>query len=206
LYLALLRQEENRVNEAIGGLEQSEALNDNRAVYRSRQLLDEDAAVRGANLAGIYQDAGMEEVSVSEATRAVNADYGNYSAHWFLANSYNQLRDPNQVNLRYETPWETEYLLANLLSPVSAGTLSQAVSQQEYGKLFERDGSGVASSTEYLSRGAWTQSASEYGTYGDSSYAVDTLYRFDPGQRPNNDTSQLTAAAEVKEAVTAHDT
>ena len=131
LYLALLRQEENRVNEAIGGLEESEALNDNRAVYRSRLLLDQDAAVRGANLAGIYQDAGMEEVSVAEATRAVNADYGNYSAHWFLANSYNQLRDPNQVNLRYETPWETEYLLANLLSPVSASTLSQAVSQQD---------------------------------------------------------------------------
>ncbi|MGA2177695.1 MAG: FecR domain-containing protein [Verrucomicrobiota bacterium] len=206
LYLALLRQQENRVNEAIKGLEQAQDLNDNRAVYRSRLLLDQDAAVRGANLAGIYQDAGLEEVSVREAARAVNADYGNYSAHWFLANSYNQLRDPNQVNLRYETPWETEYLLANLLSPVAAGTLSQSVSQQEYGKLFEHDGLGVASSTEYLSRGAWTQSASQYGTFGDSGYSLDTFYRYDRGQRTNNDTSQWTVSAEAKEAVTARDT
>src|SRR5208337_2897963 len=121
-------------------------------------------------------------------------------------NSYNQLRDPNQVNLRYETPWETEYLLANLLSPVAAGTLSQSVSQQEYGKLFEHDGLGVASSTEYLSRGAWTQSASQYGTFGDSGYSLDTFYRYDRGQRTNNDTSQWTVSAEAKEAVTAHDT
>ena len=122
LYSALMLQAENRINEAIGDLEQSEALNDNRSVYRSRMLLDQDAAVRGANLAGIYSDAGMDNVSVREATRAVNYDYANYSAHLFLANAYNQLRDPQQINLRYQTPWLSEFLLANLLSPVGAGT------------------------------------------------------------------------------------
>jgi outer membrane receptor protein involved in Fe transport len=206
LYLALLRQQESRINEAVRALEESEALNDNRAVYRSRLLLDQDAAVRGANLASIYQDAGMEDFSVTEATRAVNADYGNYSAHLFLADSYNQLRDPNQVNLRYETPWETEYLLANLLSPVAANTLSQPVSQQEYGRFFAQSGVGMASSTEYLSRGAWLQSASQYGTFSDFGYAVDTLYRYDPGQQINNDTSQWTTSGEAKLALTPHDT
>ena len=34
--------------------------------------------------------------------------------------SLNALRDPTRFNLRYETPWFGELLLANLLSPVGA--------------------------------------------------------------------------------------
>jgi Tfp pilus assembly protein PilF/outer membrane receptor protein involved in Fe transport len=205
LYSALLKQRENRINAAIRDLEHSELLNDNRTVYRSRLMLDQDAAVRGANLASIYRDAGMVDVSEREATRAVNFDYANYSAHLFLADSYNQLRDPNQINLRYETPWLSEFLLANLLAPVGAGTLSQTVSQQEYSKLFEHDRFGVASSTEYLSRGAWIQSGSQYGTYGNFGYAVDSLYRSDNGQQPNGDQDQLTLSLQLKEQLTSQD-
>jgi len=184
LYSALLHQQQNRINEAIRDLERSDELNDNRSLFRSQLLLDQDRAVRGANLAGIYRDAGMDDVSAREATRAVNYNYGNYSAHLFLANSYNQLRDPQQINLRYETPWLSEYLLANLMAPVGAGTLSQTVSQQEYSKLFERDRFGVALSTEYLSRGDWVQSGAQYGNVGNFGYAVDTFYRSENGQRP----------------------
>ena len=81
LYSALLNQEENRVNDAVTDLENSQELNQNRSVYRSRLLLDQDQAVRGANLASIYRDAGMSDVSMHEAGRAVNDDYANYSAH-----------------------------------------------------------------------------------------------------------------------------
>lgn len=205
LYLALLHQQQNQINEAIRELQNSEALNDNRAVYRSRLLLDEDEAVRGANLATIYQDAGMTQVAMREAVHAVNNDYANYSAHLFLANSYNQLRDPDQINLRYETPWYSEYLVANLLAPVGANTLSQNVSQQEYSKLFSHDGIGLASDTEYLSRGAWTESDSQYGTFGNVGYAVDSYYLSDPGQQPNNQQEQLTLSAEIKDQLTAQD-
>ena len=55
------------------------------------------------------------QVSLREAVRAVNTDYANYSAHLFLANSYDSLRDPNLINLRYETSWYSELLKANLL-------------------------------------------------------------------------------------------
>ena len=54
-------------------LEESIRLNDNRRLYRSEFLLDEDRAVRGANLARIYQNSGMKEVAVREATRAAAA-------------------------------------------------------------------------------------------------------------------------------------
>ena len=47
----------------------------------------------------------MSDVSVREAARAVDLDYANYSAHLFLANNYDALRDPKKANLRYETPW-----------------------------------------------------------------------------------------------------
>src|SRR5262249_2189496 len=157
-----LNQQYNRVNEGIRDLEHSQELNDNRSVYRSSLLLDQDRAVRSANLAAIYRDAGMFDVSVREASRAVTYDYANYSAHLFLANSYDQLRDPNLVNLRYETAIESEYLVANLLAPVGASAFSPLISQQEYSKLFERDRFGLISSTEYLSRGAWTESGAQY--------------------------------------------
>ncbi|MCL5743394.1 MAG: FecR domain-containing protein [Acidobacteria bacterium] len=143
LYSALLNQQGNHINDAVADLERSVELNTNRFVYRSQLLLDQDRAVRGANLANIYADAGLTDMSVREATRAVNSDYANASAHLFLANSYNALRDPRQVNVRYEAPWFSEFLLANLLAPVGAGTLSQTVSQGEYSKLFQRDGVGL---------------------------------------------------------------
>jgi len=205
LYSALLKQQQNRVNEAVRDLERSVELNDNRSLFRSRMLLDQDRAVRGANLASVYRDAGMDDVSVREASRAVNYDYGNYSAHLFLANSYNQLRDPQQINLRYETPWLSEYLIANLLAPVGAGTLSQTVSQQEYSKLFERDRFGVASSTEYLSRGDWLEAGSVFGNSGNLGYAVDTFYISANGQRPNNDQEQLTVSLQLKYDFTPQD-
>jgi tetratricopeptide (TPR) repeat protein len=205
LYSALLNQENNRINEAIRDLEKSEQLNNNRSVYRSQLLLDQDQAVRSANLAGMYRDAGMSEVAEREAARAVNYDYGNYSAHLFLANSYYQLSDPNLVNLRYETATENEFLLANLLAPVSAGTLSPAISQQEYSKLFEQNRVGVVSSTEYLSRGAWAQGGAQYGTFDNFSYSFEGLYRSDPGQRPNEEITQQSISLNVKARITPQD-
>jgi len=205
LYEALLLQEENRINEAITSLEHSQELNDNRRVYRSRLLLDQDQAVRGANLANIYRDAGLTDWSVREAGKAVNADYANYSAHLFLANSYNELRDPRGVNLRYETPWLSEYLIANLLAPAGAGLLSQAVSQQEYSKLFERDRLGFASATEYLSRGAWSQSAVQFGTLGRTAYALEGGYLTDPGQRRGQNVEDWTYSLQLRQQVGASD-
>ncbi len=206
LYSALLKQRENRVNEAIRDLERSQDLSDNRSVFRSRLLLDQDQAVGSANLASIYLDAGLAEVGMREALRAVAYDYASYSAHLFLANSYDAARDPRQVNLRYETPWLNEYLLANLLAPVGAGVLSPQISQNEYSRLFERNRVGVSSTTEYLSRGDWFEGTSLFGTMNTFSYAVDATCRIENGERPNADLEQLTLSARVKQQITPRDT
>jgi tetratricopeptide (TPR) repeat protein len=207
LYAALLKQQQNRVNEAIEDLERAQELNQSgtRGVVRSRLLLDQDRAVAGANLAGIYLDAGMTDVSLREAVAAVNADYTSYRSHLFLANSYNALRDPLQINLRYETPWLSEYLVSTLLAPVGAGVLSPYVSEQEYSRLFEADHAGVASSTEYRSNGDWEQSGVQYGTFGNTSYAVDALYRSLNGYRINHEVEQLTLNARVHQQITPAD-
>jgi tetratricopeptide (TPR) repeat protein len=205
LYLALLDQQVNRVNEAVNDLETSKELNGNRSVFRSRFLLDQDQAVRGANLATIYRDEGMFDRSVQEASRAVMDDYGNYSAHLFLANSYDSLRDPKLINLRYETPWFSELLVADLLAPPDGSMLSQTVSQQEYSKLFASDGLGVFSRTEYSSHGDWLENGSQYGTFGGTAYALDGYYRSERGFRPNNDLDQLELALRFKQQLTDKD-
>ncbi|MSU59586.1 MAG: hypothetical protein EXS35_15705 [Pedosphaera sp.] len=205
LYSALLAEQQNRVNDAIGDLEKSKALNDNRSIYRSRLLLDQDRAVRGANLAAIYRDAGMFDVSVQEASRAVNADYANFSSHLFLSSSFDALRDPKSINLRYETPWFSELLVANLLAPVGGGNLSQNVSQQEYARLFEGRHHGIFSATEYSSQGDWRQSGSQYGTFEHTAYSLDAFYQTLNGDRPNNDVEQLNLTARLKQDVTDKD-
>lgn len=198
LYSAIQRKQENRYNEAVSDLEKSIELNENRSVFRSQFLLDQDRAIRGANLAAIYENNGMVEQSVREAVRAVGSDYASAPAHLFLANSYNALRDPSRILLRYETAWFNELLLSNLLAPVGGGPLSQFVSEQEYSKMFEKDGLGISSITEYFSHGAVRQTGSQFGTFGNISYALDAEYHYDNGWRPNNELSRLETYATFK--------
>ncbi len=205
LYSALLNQQGNRINTAVRELEHSQTLNENRRLYRSRLLIEQDRAVRGVNLARVYEEAGMSDLGAREAGRAVTADYANPSAHLFLANSYAALSDPNTANLRYETATLSELLVSQLLSPVGVGSLSRYVSQQEYSRLLERDGFGLTSYTEYLSRGDWVQAGSQYGRFGGFGYSVDAGYRSFNGQRPNNDLTDLSLYGTVKQEITPQD-
>jgi Tfp pilus assembly protein PilF len=205
LYSALNNEQHNRINEAIGDLEKSQELNEDRSVYRSGLLLDQDRAVRSANLARIYAEAGMEDVALREASRAVASDYGNYSAHLFLADSYEQLRQSSPFDLRFETPAFSEYLIASLLGPADGRILAQPVTQQEYTRLFERDTFGFSSSTEYLSRGAWSQYAAQYGTVKNFSYALETDYQSDPGQTPNSSVETKQLSLKLKQMLTPRD-
>ena len=205
LYSALVLRQQLRYNEAVDDLEKSPALNDNRRVYRSQMLLDQVRAVRSASLATIYQDAGMDEVSVREAARAVDYDYANYSAHLFLSDSFNALRDPTDFNLRYDTPWLNELLLANILAPPGAGTLSRSVTQHEYSKLFEGDRFGLSTDTEYGSDGQFKEIVSQFASHGGTSYSFDLDYRHYDGVRPNNDLSRIEWFSQIKQQLTPKD-
>ena len=205
LYRALLERGRNRINPAVTDFERSLELNDNRGLYRSRLMLDQDRAVRSSSLAGVYQSAGLVDASVREAARAVSDDYANASAHLFLAESFDALRDPTRFNLRNETVWFNERLLASLLGPAGSVPLSQQLSQQEYSRLFEHDRLGFASATEYRSDGQWREQASQFGTLGKFSYALDLDYQHNNGVRPNNELDRLEWYSTVKFQLTPDD-
>ena len=84
-YDAIEKQSANRPVEALHDLQRAIELNDNRAVYRSRLLLDEDLAARSASLGRIYDDLGFRQLALAEGSKSVNTDPANASAHRFPA-------------------------------------------------------------------------------------------------------------------------
>ena len=69
LYDAIRLQSINRPVDAMLSMEKSIELNDNRAVYRSSQLLDSDRATRQANLAQIYDGSRIRAIGPEPGLR-----------------------------------------------------------------------------------------------------------------------------------------
>lgn len=203
---ALIRQQQRDPNRAIRDLERSYDLNDGRAVFRSKLGLDQDRAMRGANLAQLYEDVGLFETAEAVASRAVTEDYSNFAAHQFLARSLAAREDPFRYDLRLETPRQNEQLLASLLAPAGAGGVSVLFAQQERLRYLVPPVAAVASETTYLGRGAWSQSAAVYGTVDRLDYAVDASYLTDPGWRANQDVERNFAGFSARQGVTDADT
>lgn len=136
LYRSYLKLANFSPIEALWDLEDSIAKNDNRAVYRSSLLLDQDQGIRSAGLSQVFSALGFGEVARVEASRSLQHDYSNYSAHFLKAASH-QSNGPvfNQAAL-------TENLTASLLAPVGYNSLLLAAGGQaslnEYNSLFER--------------------------------------------------------------------
>ncbi len=111
-YDAIRKQTTNRPVEALHDLQKAIELNDNRAVYRSKLLLDSDEAARSASLARIYSDLGFQQRALVEGWQSVNTDPTNFSAHRFLADSY-------AVRPRHEIARVSELLQSQLLQPLN---------------------------------------------------------------------------------------
>jgi tetratricopeptide (TPR) repeat protein len=120
-YDAIRKQTLNRPVEALQDLQVSMKLNDNRAVYRSRLLLDEDQAVRGASLARIHDDLGFEQQALVESTKSLSLDPTNFSAHRFLSDAYVRLP-------QHQIAQVSELLQAQLLQPVNVNPVQPRLS------------------------------------------------------------------------------
>ncbi len=148
LYDAILKQTENRPVEALHDLQKSMALNDNRAVFRSRELLDQDQAARGASLGRIYNDLGFEYAGINAATDALALDPSSSSAHRFLADVYATMP-------RRDIAAASQLLQAQLLQNININPVQPTLSEtnlnivtqggpsrpgfNEYNALFERN-------------------------------------------------------------------
>jgi len=205
LYSALHLWQENRINEALRDLEKSSDLNDNQAAFRSQLLLDGDRSVRSANLAAIYEDAGLSEVSRHVAARSVAESYANFSGHLFLANSLQSEESATRFDLRLESARQSELLVANLLAPPGAGNLSQMLSQSEHLRFFGDKPIGVSSLSEYGSGGDWRQTATAFGSFDGFSYAFDASCQKLNGEQPNGESESRQFILTAKQRVTAND-
>lgn len=205
LYSALNLWQENRLNEAIRDLEASTDRNDNRAAFRSRLRLDQDRAVRSANLAALYADAGISDASRGAATRAINESYADFSGHLFRANSLAAEESASRFDLRNETARQSELLIANLLAPPGAGNLSQTLSQQEQLRFFDAKPVGASLLSEYTSNGDLRESGTAFGSVNGFSYALDAVYQNLNGEQPDGQLERREFALTMKQRITASD-
>jgi tetratricopeptide (TPR) repeat protein len=195
-YNAILKQSRNRPVEAWKDLQKSIELNDKRAVYRSRLMLDEDLAARSAGLARIYKDLGFQQLALVEGWNSVNVDPANYSAHRFLADSYATLP-------RHEIARVSELLQSQLLQPVNITPVQPQLAESsllitpgagpsdtsfnEFNPLFERNrlalqASGVAGGNSILG-----DELVQSGLHNRFSYSLGQFHYETDGFRNNND-------------------
>ncbi len=195
-YDAIRLQLANRPVEALRNLETSIELNDNRAVYRSRLLLDEDIAVRQTSLARIYDNLGFEQLGLNEATKSLSLDPSSYSAHRFLSDTYagmpqheiarasellqSQLLQPININ-----PVQPSQPLTDLSVVAGAGPAQAAFN--EFTPLFARNGLQVTASGVAGNNNTFGNEVAVSAIHDRLSYSVGQFYSTTDGFRSNND-------------------
>ncbi len=116
-YDAIRKQSENMPGEALQEIQQAIQHNQNRAVYRSQLLLDQDSAARSTNLAKIYRNLGFERLALTEGWKSLKTDPTNYSPHRFLAETY-------ASQPRHEIARVSELFQATMLQQVNRAPVS----------------------------------------------------------------------------------
>ncbi len=163
-YDAFRLQASNRSLPALEQLELARSKNDNRAVYRSRLMLDEDAAARSAARSQTSRSLGFDALTGIEGARSVLSAPGSFSAHRLLADAY--FDRPG-----FELARNSELLQAQLRSPVSSSPVPArlfeprlaasrvfgptTISQGEFSRLY--DASGVSAEVNLVGASQDTQ-------------------------------------------------
>jgi tetratricopeptide (TPR) repeat protein/opacity protein-like surface antigen len=206
-YDAIAKQTTNRQVEALHDLQKSIELNDNRAVYRSRLLLDSDLAARSASLGRIYSDLGFQQLALVEGWKSVNTDPTNFSAHRFLADSY-------AVLPRHEIARVSELLQSQLLQPINITPIQPrlavsnpflisaqgpgTLSFNEFNPLFNRNQLSLQASGLAGENSTYGGEGIISGIYNKASYSVGGSHFNTDGFRINDDQNDNIANAFVQ--------
>jgi hypothetical protein len=198
-YDSILLQSENRPVEALHAQKHAIELNDNRGVYRSRQLLDKDEASRNVALGRIYNDLNFEQQARYQATDALAQDPGNHSAHRLLADSYAGLtnldaaRKSELLQSKMTQPLNLDPLqpqLSNsnlgLLDGIGPGELSY----NEYNPLFTRNGLAFQLDASIAKENTWSNDAIIAGLHNQLAFSLGQFHTETDGFRPNADYDQ----------------
>jgi len=194
-YSAIEKQTTNRPVEALQDLEKAIELNDNRAVYRSKLLLDADLAARSASQARIYNDLGFQQRGLVEGWKSVNTDPADFSGHRFLADTYAALP-------RHEIARVSELLQSQLLQPLNitpiqprlgesnlfalSGAGPSDLSFNEFNPLFNRNRLTFQQSFIGGNHDTFSEEAVLSGIYNKASFSIGQYYYSTDGFRENN--------------------
>ncbi|MGH9891598.1 MAG: TonB-dependent receptor, partial [bacterium] len=195
-YGAIQKQTTNRPVEALHDLQKAIDLNDNRAVYRSKLLLDEDLAARGAALGRIYRELGFEQLGLVEGWKSLSTDPGDYTAHRLLSDSYSAL--PRHAIARV-----SELLQSQLLQPINVTPVQPQLAESdsfllgglgaaepslnEFNPLFQRNGFSLLASGLVGSQHTYSDELVHSGIWNNLSYSLGQLHYESDGFRSNND-------------------
>ncbi|PTN12807.1 FecR domain-containing protein [Nitrosomonas aestuarii] len=210
-YDAVQKQTQNRPIEALKDIQKSIDLNDNRAVYRSKLLLDQDQAGRGSSLARIYDNLGFEKRALMETAKSLSYDPANHSAHRFLSDTY--ANTP-----RHEIARVSELLQAQLLQPINVNPVQPhlAVADlniitntgpavtgfNEFAPLVERNRAQLVASGIVGSNSTIGDEVVASALYDRASISVGQFHYGTDGFRPNNDQKHNVYNAFMQYAVT----
>ena len=195
-YDAIRAQTENQPVAALHSLQKAIALNDNRAVYRSRQLLDSDLAARGASVARIYSDLGFGRRALVEGWKSVNTDPSNFSAHRFLADAYGG-------QPRHEIARVSELLQSQLLQPLNTTPIQPRLAESnlflvsaggpaamgfnEFNPAFTRDGLNYQGSSLVGEHDTYAGEGTVSGLFDNASFSLGGMHYSTDGYRENAD-------------------
>jgi len=141
LYDAISKQTTNRPVEALESFQQAVELNDNRAVYRSRLLLDQDLASRSASLGRIFSDLGFQDRGLVEGWGSLATDPANFSAHRLLADNYAALP-------RHEIARVSELFQSQMLQPLNTTPIQPSLAESNL-FLISSQGPGTLAFNEF---------------------------------------------------------
>lgn len=201
-YDSIRKQTTNRPVEALQDLRASVALNDNRAVYRSRLLLDQDLAARSAAQGRVYRDLGFGELALRKGWKSVATDPADFSGHRLLADSYstlprheiarvNELLQSQLLQPLNVTPIQPQLGDANLFILDSAGPATIAFN--EFNPLFNRNRLAAHSSAVVGGNDTWGVDGVLAGVQDRWSFSLGGYHFETDGFRENNDLDQDSA-------------
>jgi tetratricopeptide (TPR) repeat protein/opacity protein-like surface antigen len=195
-YEAIKKQTENRPVEALEEMQKAIELNDNRAIYRSKFLLDADLAARSASLGRIYSDLGFQDLALVEGLKSVNTDPVDFSGHRFLADSYSTLP-------RHEIARVSELLQSQLLQPININPVQPHLAESnlfilegagpsdpsfnEFNPLFNRNRLGLQLSGVIGGNSTFGDEVVASGIYDKFSISAGQFHYETDGFRENND-------------------
>ena len=194
--LALIERDNHNDAQAIALLNRAETLNDNRGVYRSRQLLDSDRAINSADLTLAFDPFDFFAWSESRTRHAVDRSFENYNANVMYASTLAK-RGDNPL------AFSAANFRSRLLSPYDGTPLDLP---NDYTSFFDQDstkglfefslGSHDAVGTGFLMfghdtetrtfaalSGAASSSDGYTGTFEEKQKNISTILKWDPTYR-----------------------